>query len=66
MQEMYNLTFVYLKNFVLLYFWIPDSGFRIPDSRFRIPDSGFRIPVSVFRLLGLPVVDTDSRNNVKY
>ena len=65
MREMYNSTFVYLKNFVLLYFWIPDSGFRIPDSRsgfpFRIPDSGFRIPVfgfqmpvSGFRLLGLP------------
>ena len=33
MQEMYNLTFVYLKNFVLLYFWILDSGFRIPDFR---------------------------------
>ena len=27
MQEMYNLTFVYLKNFVLLYFRIPDSWF---------------------------------------
>ena len=25
MREMYNLTFVYLKNVVLLYFWIPDS-----------------------------------------
>ena len=30
---MYNLTFEYLKNFVLLYFWIPDSGFRIPAFR---------------------------------
>ena len=30
---MYNLTFVYFKNFVLLYFWIPDSGY---------PNSGFR------------------------
>ena len=29
MREMYNSTFVYLKNFVLLYFWIPDSGFRL-------------------------------------
>jgi len=37
MWEMYNLTFVNLKNFVLLYFWIPVSGFRIPDSGFRIP-----------------------------
>ena len=44
MREIYNLTFVYLKNFVLLYFWIPDSGFRIPGSGFRIPDSGLRIP----------------------
>ena len=46
MREMYNPTFVYLKNFVLLYFWIPDSGsrFQIP-----VPDSG-----SGFRLLGLP------------
>ena len=29
MREMYNSTFVYLKNFVLLYFLIPDSGFRL-------------------------------------
>ena len=49
MREMYNSTFVYLKNFVLLYFRIPDSGFRI--LRFRIPDSGFQ-------LLGLPLVHT--------
>ena len=41
MREMYNLTFVYLKNFVLLYFCIPDSGFWIPDSGFRIP--AFRV-----------------------
>ena len=50
MREMYNSTFVYLKNFVLLYFWIPDSGFR-----FRILDFRFRIPVSGFQLLGLPM-----------
>ena len=31
---MYNLTFVNLKNFVLLYFWIAVSGFRFPDSGF--------------------------------
>ena len=31
---MYNLTFVNLKNFVLLYFWIPVSGFRFD---FQIP-----------------------------
>ena len=24
---------MYLKNFGLLYFWIPDSGFRIPAFR---------------------------------
>ena len=30
---MYNSTFVCLKNFVLLYFWIPDSGLRIPAFR---------------------------------
>ena len=33
MREVYNSTFVYLKNFVLLYFWIADSGFRIPAFR---------------------------------
>ena len=75
MREMYNSTFVYLKNFVLLYFGfrfrIPDSGFRIPDSGFRIPDSGFRIPdsgfrfripVSGFRLLGLPICSVNKRS----
>ena len=50
MREIYNSTFVYLKNFVLLYFWILDSGFRIPDSGFRIPGSGFRIPDSGLRI----------------
>ena len=45
---MYNSTFVYLKNFVLLYFWIPDSGFR-----FQILDSGFRF--------WIPVLDSGSR-----
>ena len=46
MQEMYNLTFVYLKNFVLLYFWTPDSGFRNPDSSLLL--SGFQISHSWF------------------
>ena len=31
MREMYYSTFVYLKNFVLPYFGIRDSGFGIPD-----------------------------------
>ena len=47
MPEMYNLTFVYLKNIVLLYSWIPDSGFRFSFC-------SFRIPVFAFRVLGLP------------
>ena len=38
------LTFGDLKNFVLLYFLIPDSGFWIPDSAFRILDFRFRFP----------------------
>ena len=49
MQEMYNLTFVYLKNFVLLYFWIPDSVSWFSLSGFRFP--GFRVALVVTLLL---------------
>ena len=56
MPEMYNLTFVYLKNIVcfILGFRIPDSGFRIPDSGFWFSFCSFRIPAFPFWALGLP------------
>ena len=38
MQKMYNLTFVYLKKFWLIFgFWFPDSVLLIPDSLVRLP-----------------------------
>ena len=65
MREMYNSTFVHLKNFVLLYFWIPDSGFRNPDSGFRFPESGFRIPDSSFHIPAFRVALKANKSNNK-
>jgi len=63
MQEMYNLTFVCLKNFVLLYSRIPDSAFRFPLSAFRFPLSAFWFSDS--SVLGLPVARTNGSSGKK-